>query len=54
MACFLGQGLGVVGKKLGRESSKFSSEVDFNSSAILDSESAIDCAPDDRHTSPVV
>lgn len=45
-ACFLGRGLGAVGKKLGRESGEFSSEVDFNSLVILDSENmlVIDCA----------
>lgn len=45
-ACFLDQGLGTAGKKLGRESGRFSSEVDFNSSVLLDQKVlVIDCAP---------
>lgn len=54
--------MGAVGKKLGRESGKFSSEVDFNSLVILDSENVLvigcapwrACAPDDRRTTPSV
>lgn len=63
MACFLDQGLGTVGKKLGRESGRFSSEVDFNSSVLLNQKvlvidcvpwCAVPCAPDDRSAFPVV